>query len=125
MRKMNIILIGPVSKDIERAKFLFTSVERACVEEGHVVVQNPMRDHIAGKSEAEYMQESLSRICQLVIDNKPNLIAIILPHWDHSEGALCEIDLCRKLHITRHYWNIFPNLPNFAIAPDDNKRAPQ
>jgi hypothetical protein len=123
MRKLNIILIGPVSMNIERAKLVFTTVERACVEEGHVVVQNPMRNHIAGKSEAEYMKESLSRICQLVIDNKPNLIAIILPHWDLSGGALCEIDLCRKLHIMRHYWNIHPDLPNIAIATDDNKRA--
>ena len=122
---MNIILIGPVSGNIERAKRVFATAERAFVEEGHVVVQNPMRDHVGGKSEAEYMQESLSRICQLVIDKTPDLIAVVLPYWSKSDGAVCEAELCRKLKIMKHSWEILPLILAFAITAEANGRAIQ
>ena len=114
---MNVILIGPVSGNIELAKHVFRAVETACIKTGNVVVQNPMRDHVGGKSEAEYMQESLSRICQLVIDETPDLAAILLPGWENSDGATCEAALCRKLGIRVFTWNCFlPPILSFAVA---------
>ena len=96
---LNVILIGPVSGDINRAKRVFALAERLCIETNHLVVHNPMRDHVGGRTEAEYMQESLSHICQLVIEGTPNLMAIVLPQWFKSKGSRTESLLCEKLDI--------------------------
>jgi len=83
---VNIILIGPVSGNVERARELFSDVERGIIEEkGDVVVHNPMRDHEAGHSEAWYMKQSLSSICDLVDAKTPNLLAVLLPGWKDSK----------------------------------------
>ena len=97
---MNIILIGAVAGNVELAKRLFAQVEEEIIENGDVVVHNPMRDHEAGHSEAWYMKQSLSSICDLVDAKTPNLLGVLLPGWRDSDGSFCEIMLCRKLGIT-------------------------
>lgn len=96
---MNIILIGPISENVERAKRVFTLAEKLLTEQGHTVVSNPMRNHTPGKSEAWYMQRSLNKICGLVNGNTKDLCAVILPNSGNSDGAKCEIALVKKLRI--------------------------
>jgi len=106
----NVILIGPVSGNVEKAKKVFSIAEVCLHKMGHLVVHNPMRNHVAGKSEAEYMKASLSKICNLV--NTDNLVAVLLPNWKMSNGAFCEAVLCKKLGIKTRTWKDLP----FKIA---------
>jgi hypothetical protein len=102
---VNIILIGPVSGNVERAKRVFTQAEREYRVRGHNVVQNPMRNHVAGHSEAWYMKQSLSNICNLVDEDTPELLAVLLPGWGCSKGSIAEYWLCEKLGIASQQWN--------------------
>ena len=96
---INIILIGPVSNDVERAHYLFQQIEEEIIGAGDKVVHNPMRDHIPGMTEAWYMRRSLCNICDLVDANTPKLKALLLEGWRDSLGSLAEYHLCRKLGI--------------------------
>jgi hypothetical protein len=98
---MNIILIGPVSDNVERAKRVFALAEKLLTEAGHIVVHNPMRDHMAGLTEAQYMAQSLSSICNLKGEGRirGTLCAFLLPSFRDSMGSICEYWLCLKLGI--------------------------
>ncbi len=96
---MNIILIGPVSGDVERAHDLFMQLEEEFVVSGDDVVHNPMRDHEGGHSEAWYMKKSLASICDLVEAKTPELLAVVLAGWEKSDGSKAEVALCKKLGI--------------------------
>ncbi len=96
---MNIILIGPVSDNVERAKRVFALAEKLLTKAGHTVVHNPMRDHVAGLTEAQYMARSLTAICELKDKHSSDLNFFALPVWQLSKGAFCEIALCEKLNL--------------------------
>jgi hypothetical protein len=95
----NIILIGPVSNDVERAHYLFQQIEEEIIGAGDKVVHNPMRDHIPGMTEAFYMRRSLCNICDLVDANTPKLKAMVMRGWEKSRGSITEFHLCAKLGI--------------------------
>jgi len=96
---MNIILIGPVSDNVERAKRVFALAEKLLTEAGHTVVHNPMRDHVPGLTEAQYMQKSLTAICE-ASDRYRYLIACNMP-GAFSLGCAIENTLCQKLGMQR------------------------
>lgn len=102
--KKAVILIGPISGDISRAIKAFADAELKFTSDEYFVCHNPMRDHeaIKGKklkSEAHYMKQSLSAICDAKDKHRENLLAVALPYSHKSLGAVCEVSLCEKLHI--------------------------
>jgi hypothetical protein len=96
---MNIILIGPVSDNVERAKRVFALAEKLLTEAGHTVVHNPMRDHVPGLTEAQYMAKSLTAICEASDRYCDDLFAMTLPWHTESLGCSCEFMLMKKLLI--------------------------